>query len=346
MGSGIEAPIAADFGGAAAPNTVPLAAGASAAVPNPAAGFAGGFPASTDALTASAPSILAGGDMLAQGATPGADPFAAVDTASGWGGYAAPGVAPIGAAPPAYGAADPTAPAPTAQEGLDYIYSQPGLGPYDPNTAATQDAWANAMKTGTYTPTPAGAAPSAFDSATKGLSSALSSPWTKVGLAAAPLAIGLSGIGTSLPASAQAAQANATALAAQGGNLNPAQNAVLAQTRQNLTNQWKQTLYNMGVQAGKGGVPMSTQWPQIQASIDQQVALQAQTMIQDNIKNALAGDQQLISLAQLQMQQDRNFQQTLMNVTRALGTAAGLGGQTRTVTTTTTSPTDTSAAAA
>jgi hypothetical protein len=319
---GSAAPVAADFGGTAVGATAPLEAGASAAIPNPSMGFAGGFPASGDVLTASAPSILPGGtDALTYGFSP-TDP-----ATMGW----------VSGMLPAYGAAPAatTAP-PTAQQGLDYIYSQPGLGPYDPTTAQAQAAWEDAQKVGTYTPKPPAPQPGFFDAATQGLQSVEQSPWTRLGLAAAPLAVGLSGIGTKLPASAQQAQANYAALAAQGANLNPSQQAVLGQMRQNLTNQWKQTLYNMGVQAGKGGVPQSTQWPQIAGMIDQQISAAAQKMIQQNIQNALQGNAGLVQLATLQMQEDRNFQQTLQNATRALGLAAGLGGTTRTVTTTTT----------
>jgi hypothetical protein len=207
-------------------------------------------------------------------------------------------------------------------------------GAYNPATAGLYDA---VNVPGNYSPTTP-----ASPSLTQQLTGALSSPWTKLALAGAPLAIGLSGIGQKLPASAQAAQANAQALANQGANLNPSQQAVLSQMSQNLTNQWKQVLYNQGVMPGKGGVPMSTQWPQIQALIDQQVSAAAQQMIQQNIQNALQGDQQLINIAQLQMKQDQAFQNTLQNATRALGTAAGLGGTTKTVTTTTT-PTDVTA---
>lgn len=341
MGSGAAAPIAADFGGAAAPLSAPLMAGASAAIPNAAAGFPGaaGLPVTGDILTASAPSLLptgASADMLAQGAMP-----TAVPDVSGWG-TAFPGVTAPPGATPAYGAAtDPNAAPPTAQQGLDYINQQfaaQGYAPFNPAEVATYDpalakTWAQAQQLGTYTPKQP---PSFFDQATQGLTSTMNNPWTRLGLAAAPLAIGLSGIGQKLPASAQQAQANYAALANQGANLNPSQQAVLGQMRQNLTNQWKQTLFNQGVQAGRGGVPMSTQWPQIAGLIDQQVSAAAQQMIQQNISNALQGNAGLVQLANLQLQEDRNFQQTLQNATRALGLAAGLGGTTKTVTTTTT----------
>lgn len=328
------APLAADFGGTAAATSAPLAAATSTAVPNPAMGFTGatGFPATGDVLTAAAPSILPSADALAAGAMPtpaGADPFAT----GSWGGTGGGLIAglPYGAADPNAAAAPPPAAAPNAS-GLIY----------DPTTDTyTMAAGAPISGAGTAGAVPgaapaAAAQPSWFDSATKTLQSVESSPWTRLGLAAAPLAIGLSGMHQSLPASAQQAQANYAALAAQGANLNAPQQAVLAQMRQNLTNQWKQTLFNQGAMAGKGGVPLTTQWPQIAAYIDQQVAASAQQMIQQNIQNALQGNAGLVQLANLQMQEDRNFQNTLQNATRALGLAAGLGGVSKTVTTTTT----------
>ena len=322
---GSAAPVAADFGGTAAATSAPLAAGASAAVPDLSAGFAGttAFPAGGDILTQATPSILPGGDALAAGgmaATPATwDPFAPLDAGS-WASYGAP---PAAMTPAAYGEAPAAAPPPTATSPYTAMAQGEGIG-----ANVVQDPSIQNYATATQ----ASPSPYSGPSATDTLTSTLNSPWTKLALAGAPLAVGLSGITQKLPASAQAAEANARALASQGGNLNPAQQAALAQSRQNLTNQWKQTLFNQGVMAGKGGVPMSTQWPQIAALIDQQVKAQAQQMIQDNIKNALAGDQQLIALAQLQMQQDKNFQNTLMSATTALGRVAGLGGDKQTFT--------------
>ncbi len=156
---------------------------------------------------------------------------------------------------------------------------------------------------------------------TQTLKDTLASPYTRLGLAAAPLALTLARGESSLPPQTGPAMANATALAQQGPNLNSAQTATIAQMRQDLINQYKQVLFNQGVQDPS----KDTRWPQMLSQIDSQVTAATQTMIQQNITNSLAGDQQLLQIAQMQMTADQNFTNTLMNATKALGTAAGLG---------------------
>lgn len=159
---------------------------------------------------------------------------------------------------------------------------------------------------------------------TQTLTDTLKSPWTKLAMGAAPLALSLGMGQQGLPSQLAAAQANATALASQGSNLNAAQSASLTQMRQNAINAARQAMFNQGVQNPEA----DTRWSQMVMNIDSQVTAAAQTMIQQNIQNSLQGDQQLIQIAQLQMQSDQNFANMLLNATKALGTAAGLGGGT------------------
>jgi hypothetical protein len=195
----------------------------------------------------------------------------------------------------------------------------------------------NAPEIAQYADNPAFGVPSFTDK----LGGALSSPWTKLAVGAAPLALAL-GMGTQqLPSSAQSLQGQAQALQQQGltdlsqaraGNLNAGQTAVLGQMRTDLTNSWRQALANMGVQDPK----KDARWPQIEALIDSQVTQQTATLIQQNITNALAETGQastaLTSIANMQMQADQNFTNNLIGATKALGFAAG----SRTTTTTTT----------
>ncbi len=189
---------------------------------------------------------------------------------------------------------------------------------------APTDAELSGATTGTATApsTAAGGASSSSGGFTSMLSDTLKSPWTRLGLAAAPLALTLARGESSLPPQTDAAVSNATALANQGANLNSAQQATIAQMRQDLINQYRQVLFNQGVQNPE----KDTRWPQMLAQIDSQVTAATQQMIQQNIQNSLAGDQQLIQIAGLQMQADQNFSNALLNATKALGTAAGLGG--------------------
>jgi len=159
---------------------------------------------------------------------------------------------------------------------------------------------------------------------TGALKDTLASPWTKLGLGLAPLAATLAFGQPKLPPQLAAAEANAQALASGGSALNAAQNASLTQMRQNAINAARQALFNQGVQNPEA----DTRWSQMVANIDSQVTAAAQTMIQQNIQNSLQGDAQLIQIAQLQMQSDSNFANMLLNATKALGTAAGLGGGT------------------
>src|SRR6266699_2181992 len=153
---------------------------------------------------------------------------------------------------------------------------------------------------------------------TGALSGALKSPWTKLALGLAPLGLALGRGQPSLPPQAQSAAALAANPGA-AGTLNPAQTAAIGEMRNDLTNQWRQTLYNQGIQDPS----KDTRWPQIEATIDRQVTAATQTMIQNNIALALQGNAQLISIAQMQMQADQNFTNTLVNATKALGTMVG-----------------------
>jgi hypothetical protein len=138
----------------------------------------------------------------------------------------------------------------------------------------------------------------------------------------APLALSLGMGGPKLPAGLGAAEANATALANQGSNLNTAQQASLTQMRQNAVNAARQAMFNQGIKNPES----DTRWSQMVANIDSQVTAAAQTMIQQNIQNSLAGDAQLIQIAQLQMQADTQFANMLMQATKAFGTTLGFGG--------------------
>ena len=191
-----------------------------------------------------------------------------------------------------------------------------------------------------------------------------------LGLGAAPLAYTLMKGESPMPPQAaqlqaQTAQTNAgiaqtqAALAQQNAPIQAAANtylgsvqsnsptvqqaAQLAQQQQSLTNQWRQALFNQGVQNPEA----DTRWPQVQAMIQQQMDASAQSMIQTNLQAALglsnqassniigggnlgvAGGQQasqnLIALANLQVQQDTAFTNAIGSATKALGTVAALG---------------------
>jgi hypothetical protein len=178
---------------------------------------------------------------------------------------------------------------------------------------------------------------------TSQLSSVLSSPYTRLGLAAAPLALALGRGESSLPASAGQAQANASQLSAfgsqqlaagQAGTLNAGQMALITKSKDDLTNAARQAMYNMGVQNPEA----DTRWPQMLANIDTQVTAMTAQMIQQEITNGLSAlgssSQTLNQIAQMQMNADQNFTNTLVNATKALGLAAG-SGAIRTTTTTT-----------
>ena len=163
-----------------------------------------------------------------------------------------------------------------------------------------------------------GAVAGAEGGLTGALSSTLASPWTKLAFGLAPLGLALGRGQPSLPPQAQSAAALAANPGA-AGTLNPAQTAAIGEMRNDLTNQWRQTLYNQGIQDPS----KDTRWPQIEATIDRQVTAATQTMIQNNIALALQGNAQLISIAQMQMNADQNFTNTLVNATKALGTMVG-----------------------
>jgi hypothetical protein len=159
-------------------------------------------------------------------------------------------------------------------------------------------------------------------SLTKTLGDTLNSPWTKLATGLAPLGLALGMGGPKLPAGLGTAEANATALARGGSNLNPSQQASLTQMRQNAVNAARQAMFNQGVKNPEA----DTRWSQMVANIDSQVTAAAQTMIQQNIQNSLAGDRELIAIAQLQMQSDAQFANMLMQATKAFGTTLGFGG--------------------
>jgi hypothetical protein len=175
------------------------------------------------------------------------------------------------------------------------------------------------------------------------LNSALSSPATRIGLGLAPLGIALAMGEAQLPSSAQQAQANAAVLSQFGqaninGNLNAGQMATLQVMQQNLTNQVRQQLYNMGVQNPAG----DSRYTQMMAWVDTQVTAATANMINQNITQALSAlgsaGTQLNQIAQMQMTADQNFTNTLVNATKSLGLLAGTnfaGGKTTTTTTTT-----------
>lgn len=236
-----------------------------------------------------------------------------------------------------------------AQQGTSPTWQQQyfsSANPLGTTTPAAGDlGGAAAGDTITAAPAAASAAPAAAagGGATSTLSSILSSPWTKLAMAGAPLALTLAMGETQLPASAQALQAQAlqmqqtglTNLAqAQAGILNAGQTAQIAQMQQGLMNQWLQTLANQGVK----DPTKDSRWPQILADVDQKVTAATAQLIQQNITNALQETGQaasaLTSIAQMQMTADQNFTNALINATKSLGLLAGLGTKTTTTTTT------------
>jgi hypothetical protein len=161
----------------------------------------------------------------------------------------------------------------------------------------------------------------------------------KYGAAVAPLALTLGMGEAKLSPAAQQLQAQANALSQQGmsdlasaraGKLNAGQTAQIGQMRNDLTNQWRQTLYNQGVT----DISKDARWPQIEADIDAKVTTATAQLIQQNITNALAeaglASSALTSIAQMQMAADTAFTNQLINATKALGGAFG-GSQTITL---------------
>ena len=181
-------------------------------------------------------------------------------------------------------------------------------------------------------PTGAGAAPAAGGGAFGG------SGWgwkaAGLGLAAAPLALTLAKGESPLPPQAGQAQtlANSNQAAASpfinsviSNSPTLSQAAQLNQQQQNYTNQWRQVLFNQGVQRPEA----DSRWPQIQATIQQDMQIRTQTMIQSNLQAALGFSGQasnnLLQLANLQVQQDTAFTNAIAGSTKALGTVAALG---------------------
>lgn len=213
-----------------------------------------------------------------------------------------------------------------------------GTGTATPGGFAPTDAELSGATTGTGSPasgggagaSSGGGAASGEGSWTDTLKSFANSPWTRLAVGAAPLALALARGEPQLPSSAVAAQGNAAALSAFGnqqlqmgisGTLNAGQMAALAAMRQDLTNQFRQALYNQGV-TNPGA---DTRWAQMEAQIDIQVTAQTQVMIQQNIQNGLsalgAAGAELNQIAQMQMQADTAFTTNLVNATKALAFA-------------------------
>jgi hypothetical protein len=261
---------------------------------------AGTLAADVGGTVAADTAATAGTDALAAGAGAGADALAVpTDALAAGGGTDVLGAAPVNdfATPDAssFGSlSDGSAPTPGAPTAAPVV---------DPSAAAAP-----------------GTTPGSSGGITGALTDTLKSPWTKLALAAAPLGVAALTGGGGLPSQLGAAQANAQALASQGSALNPSQNASLTQMRQNAVNAARQALFNQGVQNPEA----DTRWAQMTANIDSQVTAAAQTMIQQNIQNSLAGDAQLIQIAQLQMQSDQNFSNMLLNATKAFGSVVGL----------------------
>jgi hypothetical protein len=159
-----------------------------------------------------------------------------------------------------------------------------------------------------------------------------------LGLGAAPLALTLAKGQPQLPTSAQALQGQANALSVQGqqdlaaaraGVLNAGQTAQIAVMKQNLTNQWLQTLKSQGVM----DPTKDSRWPEIAAQIDQQTTAATAQMLQQNMQTALAETGQaagaLTSIAQMQVSQDQAFTNNLVNATKSLATVAAISGGAR-----------------
>ena len=197
----------------------------------------------------------------------------------------------------------------------------------DISGTAPQFAQTDAELTGGITGA-GGAAPAASDSGSfLGNAVSKAGDWLanpandlKLALGVAPLALTLARGESSLPGQVGPAQANAAALASQGANLNASQQATLNQQRQDALNAMRQALFNQGVT----NPTADTRYAQYVQLVDQQVTAAATQMIQNNIQNSLAGDQQLIQIAQLQMNADQAFTNNLVNATKALGTVAGM----------------------
>lgn len=111
----------------------------------------------------------------------------------------------------------------------------------------------------------------------------------------------------------------------QANRVNPAQQASLDAMRAQLTNQYRQMLFNQGVTNPQA----DSRWPQIEGLIDQQVMQSQGQMLANNINAAFAASgqagQDLSILANMQVQQDTAYQQAINQATQAAGMVIGLG---------------------
>jgi hypothetical protein len=152
-------------------------------------------------------------------------------------------------------------------------------------------------------------------------------------LGAAPLALTLARGEAQLPPQAGQLAANNQNLSnfanqelasVSANQLTTGQAAQIAQQTQTLQNQWRQALFNQGVQDPS----KDSRWPQIQAQIAQTETAASQAMIQTNLNAALGASglasQNLIALANMQIQQDTAFSNAIAEATKALGIVAAM----------------------
>jgi hypothetical protein len=155
------------------------------------------------------------------------------------------------------------------------------------------------------------------------------------GLAGAPLAMALLKGEPGVPPQANQATAlspQEQALASemmtsvQQNRPTASQAAVVAQNSQNRLNAYRQMLFNQGVQNPEA----DSRWPALVAQDQQQQLVETQQFMKQNMADAMAaagGAQSgLLSVAQLQAQQDAAYTQALQNAMRSAGTVLALGG--------------------
>jgi hypothetical protein len=245
--------------------------------------------------------------------------FAGYPPTASAGGDVSAALAPASATPDASalapGAASTTTPAPAAA------------------TAATPAAAPAAAAPAAAAPAATPAAAAAAPAASGGLLSSSNLKLAGLAAGAAPLALLLAKGESPLPPQAQQLTATNTSLQnlantdlnlVANNQLTSGQAAQIATMQQNLTSQWKQVLFNQGVQ----DPTKDTRWPQIQAQIAQQVNTATQSMINTTLQAALGASGQassnLLAVANLQVQQDTAFTTAIGNATKALGTVAAL----------------------
>lgn len=106
----------------------------------------------------------------------------------------------------------------------------------------------------------------------------------------------------------------------------PAQQAGLDAQRQQLTNQYRQMLFQQGVQNPEA----DSRWPQIQGLIDQQVNQSKSQIMTQNINAAFQGSGQagnaLSNLASMQTQADTAYNQQISQAAESLALTLGLVG--------------------